>query len=452
MKLTIIGGGGFRVPQIYEAVAAPDAALRVDDICLYDIDPTRLNVIHAVLRQMKSQFAHPPQVTVSTDLAEALRNADFVFSAMRIGGTEGRILDERIALDLGVLGQETIGPGGLAYALRTLPHARALAQAVKDTAPEAWVINFTNPAGMITEAMRAILGNRVVGICDTPIGLMRRAARAAGHQPDEVQFDYVGLNHLGWLRTLEFGGHDLLPGLLADDAQLDVMEEARILGFDWVRALGALPNEYLFYYYSTREAVERIREGGPTRGQFLHRQQGDFYHEVAADPAHALQAWHRTHDEREASYMQESRNAQVAEERRSEDLQDGGYEEVALDLMAALVTGKKATMILNVGNDSLPGPLLVPQLREDAVVEVPCTVDRDGIHPHRVAPVLGEMAGLMVQVKASEQLLLAASANHSPSLAWRAFAGHPVVDSVAVARKLLDTYRAEVPEVGRALS
>lgn len=452
MKLTIIGGGGFRVPQIFEALADPDAALHVGEVCLYDIDADRLHVIRAVLSQLEVRYARPPQVTISTDLTDALRGADFVFSAMRIGGTAGRIQDERVALELGVLGQETIGPGGLAYALRTLPHARALAHAVRDVAPEAWVINFTNPAGIITEAMRAILGNRVVGICDTPIGLVRRAARAVGSDPGAVEFDYVGLNHLGWLRTLEIDGRDTLPDLLADDAQLDVIEEARILGFDWVRALGALPNEYLFYYYTTREAVSRIRGDGPTRGQFLHEQQRAFYREAAASPSRALEAWHRTHDEREASYMQESRDAAHPEARRAADLEDGGYEEVALDLMAALVTGQSSTMILNVGNDSAGGPLLVSQLREDAVVEVPCTVDSDGVHPQRVAPVAGEMAGLMVQVKASEQLLLAASAERSFELAWRAFANHPVVDSVTVARRLLETYREQIPAVSRALS
>ncbi|HEY1104740.1 MAG TPA: 6-phospho-beta-glucosidase, partial [Agromyces sp.] len=245
MKLTIIGGGGFRVPQVFEAVAADDAPVRIDELALYDVSADRLEIIGAILARLAAERRHVPTITTTTDLDEALRGADFIFSAVRIGGTRGRILDERTALELGVLGQETVGPGGLAYALRTVPFMTRLAETIRRVAPEAWVINFTNPAGIVTEAMQRVLGDRVVGICDTPIGLMRRAAAAAGSSADAITFDYVGLNHLGWLRSITAGGDDLLPRLLGSDASLESIEEARLMGFDWVRAIGALPNEYL---------------------------------------------------------------------------------------------------------------------------------------------------------------------------------------------------------------
>ncbi|UFU07975.1 6-phospho-beta-glucosidase [Ruania halotolerans] len=446
MKLTIIGGGGFRVPQIFQAVSDPAARLRIDELCLFDVDASRIDAIRAVISDLAKTMAHPVRVTSTVDLAESVRGADFVFSAMRVGGIAGRMLDERVALDLGVLGQETIGPGGLAYALRTLPHARDLARMVRDIAPQAWVINFTNPAGLVTEAMREILGDRVTGICDTPIGLMRRATRVAGHRPEEVTFDYVGLNHLGWLRSLTVDGRDVLPEILGDESRLAQIEEARVLGLDWVRALGALPNEYLFYYYRTREAVTRIRGAEQTRGQYLAAKQGEFY---GADPN--LESWSRTLHDREASYMGESREAGDLHGRNIEDVENGGYQQVALDLMTALTGGPAATMILNVGNDSLDGPRLVPELPENAVVEVPCTVDTDGIHPHRVAAIEGDMLGLMVQVKASEQLVLRASLERSSELAWRAFAGHPLVDSSIVAGQLLEEYQSRIPGVAAAL-
>ncbi|MFC4554858.1 6-phospho-beta-glucosidase [Georgenia faecalis] len=452
MKLTIIGGGGFRVPQIVEAVSSADAGIRVDEISLYDTSAERLGVMAAVLDQLTPALSHPPTITATGDLDAALRGSDFVFSAIRIGGTAGRIQDERVALALGVLGQETIGPGGLAYALRTLPHARALAERIRAVAPQAWVINFTNPAGIITEAMRAILGDRVIGICDTPIGLVRRVARVLGRDPRDVDFDYVGLNHLGWLRTLTVDGRDVLPDLLADDELLDGIEEARLVGFDWVRAIGALPNEYLFYYYFNREAVARISGGGPTRGEYLDAQQNAFYATAAADPAHSLEAWDRARHERESSYMGESRAEEERFGRRAEDVEGGGYQQVALDLMTALVTGagSGAAMILDVGNDAAGGDLLVPQLPADAVLEVPCTVDRYGVHPRRVAPLPSEMAGLLLQVKACEQLILRASAERSAELAWRAFASHPLVDSIAVGRRLLEDYRQHIPGVAAA--
>ncbi|MGW9629669.1 6-phospho-beta-glucosidase [Agromyces sp. NPDC055520] len=441
MKLTIIGGGGFRVPQVFEAVSADNAPVRIDELALYDVSASRLETIAAILSGLARERRHVPTITTTTDLEEALRGADFVFSAVRIGGTAGRILDERTALDLGVLGQETVGPGGLAYALRTVPFMTRLAETIRKVAPEAWVINFTNPAGIVTEAMQRVLGDRVVGICDTPIGLIRRAATAVGGSRD-IDFDYVGLNHLGWLRSMTADGRDLLPGLLASDDTLESIEEARLMGFDWVRALGALPNEYLYYYYFTREATERIRSAATTRGEFLDRQQAAFYAAPGADP---LTTWMNARHERESSYMSESR--EVDEKRHESDVDGGGYHEVALDLMAALATGRSATMILNVRNNSL-----VPQLPEDAVVEVGCHVDGDGVHPWPIAPVSGEMLGLITQVKAAERLVISAVHERSREQAWRAFAAHPLVDSVGVARSLLDRYREGFPEIGALLS
>ena len=453
MKLTIIGGGGFRVPQVVEAVGDPAAPVRIDEVALYDVDTTRLRVIARVVDQLAARMPVPPRMTVTTDLDEALRGADFVFAAVRVGGTRSRVLDERTALRLGVLGQETIGPGGLAYALRTVPFMVGLARRIAAVAPEAWVINFTNPAGIVTEAMRSVLGDRVVGICDTPIGLMRRAASTVaraggGAAPTPARgghFDYVGLNHLGWLRSIMVDGVDRLPDLLADDELLEGIEEARLMGLDWVRALGALPNEYLYYYYFNREATQRIAASTTTRGEFLSDQQQAFYDVADAEGADALDAWQRSHREREATYMAESRPEGEEGERHEEDA-TGGYHQVALDLMAALATDRPATMILDVRNGDL-----VPQLPADAVVEVGCVVDGAGIHPWPVAPVTGHMLGLMSQVKAVEQLTIAAALEGSAELAWKAFALHPLVDSVTVGRSLLEEYQQAFPELGSAL-
>lgn len=203
-----------------------------------------------------------------------------------------------------------MGAGGVLYGLRTLPVATAIAERVRAVAPDAWVINFTNPAGMVTEAMAAVLGARVIGICDSPVGLVRRAARAAGVDPDAVDYDYVGLNHLGWLRGLGHRGRDLLPGLLADDEALGSFEEGRLFGARWLRALGSLPNEYLHYYYFQREATAAVRDAGTTRGEFLQRQQAAFFEAAArARPDRAHDLWDRTRLEREETYMAENRAA-----------------------------------------------------------------------------------------------------------------------------------------------
>jgi 6-phospho-beta-glucosidase len=228
VRVLILGGGGFRVPLICRELAV--SGLPVDEIVLYDVDPERLGVISAVLA------GGGLPLRAVTDLDAALSGADVIFAALRVGGLDGRVADERSALDAGVIGQETVGAGGLSYA------------------PRAWVISMTNPAGIVTEVMAATLGPRVIGVCDSPMGLVRRACAAAGvdpgtrlaQVPDGVEVDYLGLNHLGWLRALRVDGTDRLPGLLAGPDALKRTEEGQLFGTDLLQALGAIPNEYLY--------------------------------------------------------------------------------------------------------------------------------------------------------------------------------------------------------------
>ncbi|MFK4145049.1 6-phospho-beta-glucosidase [Streptomyces sp. NPDC004065] len=436
MRLTMVGGGGFRVPLVYGALLADRAEGRVTEVVLHDVDGGRLSAVARVLAEQAAASGSPdaPRVTATTDLDEALRGADFVFSAIRVGGLQGRADDERVALAEGVLGQETVGAGGIAYGLRTVPVAVGIARRVARLAPDAWVINFTNPAGLVTEAMSRHLGDRVIGICDSPVGLGRRVARVLGVPPERAWIDYVGLNHLGWVRGLHVAGRDLLPRLLADPVLLGSFEEGRLFGADWLRSLGAIPNEYLHYYYFNREAVRAYRQARQTRGAFLRDQQARFYEELADPGARALEAWERTRAEREATYMAENRESAGAGEREAEDL-SGGYEKVALALMRAIARDERTTLILNVRNR---GTLSV--LDDEAVVEVPCLVDANGAHPVSVDPLPGHATGLVCAVKAVEREVLAAARSGSRAAAVKAFALHPLVDSVAVARRLVEGY------------
>ncbi|WP_053627151.1 6-phospho-beta-glucosidase [Streptomyces sp. XY511] len=445
MRLTILGGGGFRVPLVYGALLGDHAEGRVSHVTLYDEDPDRLAAMTRVLADLAAAAAVPdaPAVTATRDLEEALRGADFVFSAIRVGGLEGRAADERVALAEGVLGQETVGAGGVAYGLRTVPVARAIARRIARVAPEAWVINFTNPAGLVTEAMAEELGDRVIGICDSPVGLGRRIARLLGARPEEAWIDYVGLNHLGWVRGLRIGGRDELPRLLVDTKALESFEEGRLFGAEWLRSLGAIPNEYLHYYYFNRDTVRAYQEAGQTRGAFLRDQQRGFYAEAgrAGLPAGAaLAAWDRTRAEREATYMAENREAAGVGERDESDLESGGYEKVALALMRAIARDERATLILNVRNGST-----LSVLDAGAVIEVPCLVDANGAHPMGVEQLPLHAVGLVTAVKAVEREILAAAASGSRADAVKAFALHPLVDSVAVARRLVDGYAQAHP-------
>lgn len=439
MKLTILGGGGFRVPLVYGALLGDRAEGRVTRVVLHDLDAQRLSAVTRVLAEQAAGVADAPEVSATTDLDEALRGADFVFSAIRVGGLEGRADDERVALAEGVLGQETVGAGGIAYGLRTVPVAVDIAQRVARLAPDAWVINFTNPAGLVTEAMSGHLGNRVIGICDSPVGLGRRIARVLGANPKEAWIDYVGLNHLGWVRGLRVAGRDELPRLLADPDLLGSFEEGKLFGPDWLRSLGAIPNEYLHYYYFNREAVRAYQQAEKTRGAFLADQQSRFYEEMKRPDAAALTAWDRTRAEREATYMAENRETAGAGERDADDL-SGGYEKVALALMRAIARDERTTLILNVRNQGTLGVL-----DAEAVIEVPCLVDANGAHPVAVDPLPDHATGLVCAVKAVEREVLAAAESGSRTTAVKAFALHPLVDSVNVARRLVEGYTAVHP-------
>jgi 6-phospho-beta-glucosidase len=294
----------------------------------------------------------------------------------------------------------------------------------------------TNPAGIVTEAMSATLGNRVIGVCDSPIGLIRRACTALGVDPgpsmatvtERVAVDYVGLNHLGWLRALYLDGADALPRLLADPAALQTIEEGRLFGADFVQALGSLPNEYLYWFYGAREALRAVLAAGRTRGEHVQAQQEAFYAAAAADPAQARSLWRAANDERNRSYFTELR----AGDRDEPDVTAGGYETIAVALATALSGGAPATLVLNVRNGNT-----VVGLPPDAVVEVACRVDSSGPVPLPVAEPTAHQLGLMSVVKGCEHAIIEAARTGSTEAALRAFALHPLVGSLDVARALV---------------
>ncbi|MHA7221012.1 family 4 glycosyl hydrolase [Arthrobacter sp. RHLT1-20] len=459
MRLMIAGGGGFRVPLVYRALCAGPFAGLVRELVLYDVDAGRLAAIEAVLAAFAGRTptsgGHLPAVRATTSLPEALDGTDLVFAAIRPGGTAGRIADERVALGLGLLGQETTGAGGISYALRSIPPMLELAAEMRRRCPDAWLLNFSNPAGMVTEALTPMLGSKVIGICDSASGLVHRAARAAGVELPEGRLDgvgYYGLNHLGWLYKLESGGRDLLPGLLADAGALAGFEEGRLFPQPFLAGLACLPNEYLYYYYETARALAGIRSSPQTRGESIDRQQAELYPRLAAAGPEAYGLWDAARRSREEGYLAEARPA--GERRDETDLAGGGYERVALAVMRALAGGGGAELILNTPNTLADAAgAAIPGLPADAVVEVPCRVTPDGVVPlPQVRPAAAELA-LMRRVKDVERLVVQAA---SPGLATgagrreaarAAFARHPLVDSEVLGGKLLTGYEAAFPDL-----
>jgi len=446
MKLTILGGGGFRVPLVYKALLADNNAERVTQLRLYDTDERRLAAITSVLLELAAGVEHAPELIATTDLRVALTDTDFIFSAIRVGGTAGRALDEQISLRHGVIGQETVGAGGISYALRGIPAVMQIVQAVKEYAPEAWVINFTNPAGVITEFMQRHLGNRVIGICDSPVGLARRiidvlkaeglvAADVPGVSAgsDRVRIRYAGLNHLGWLTGLTVDGTDVLPLLLERPDLIESFEEGRLFGAQLVQSLRAVPNEYLHYYYFAREDFTIDNATDQTRGRFLAEQQRAFYDSFDGAGVGAYERWERTRLEREATYMATNREAAGNFERDDADLETGGYDKVALAIMHAIANDIPAELILNVANNGM-----LPDLDDAAVVEIPCHVDGRGVTPLPGAALPDHGRGIVVNAKYVERRTIDAAVNGSREDALLALSHHPLVDSYRVAGELLD--------------
>ena len=450
MKLAIVGGGGFRVPLVYGAILERADRLRFDEVVLHDLDEARLERIAAVLAGLSEDRGTGVPFRSTTSLDDALEGADFVFCAIRVGALEGRVVDERVPLAEGVLGQETTGPGGICFALRTVPVMVAIAETVARRAPRAWFVNFTNPAGLVTEALQAVLGDRALGICDSPSGLCRRVARALGRDAGELWFDYFGLNHLGWLRAVRDGDRDLLPALLADDELLATFEEGRLFGGEWLRALGMIPNEYLYYFYFYSDAVTAMQRALASRAEYLLEQQRAFYAGDGGGPRGALAAWRRARREREQTYMAEARAAAGVHDTwgdRDGEEESGGYEGEALAVVEAIARNTRSILILNTANRGS-----LPFLDDRAVVEVPCVVGRAGARPLAAGDAPLHARALIEAVKEVERTTIDAALSRSRERAVKALALHPLVPSVSTARRILAAYEREQPALKEAFA
>jgi 6-phospho-beta-glucosidase len=444
VKIALIGGGGFRTPIVAEALAGVASDVDVDELALYDVDAPRLERMAAVIAGLdRERVGTVVPVRTTTSLEEASDGAGAVFAAVRVGGLAARILDERVPLELGVLGQETVGPAGVAFALRTVPEMQRIATVVRDRAPEAWFVNFTNPAGLVTEALRTVLGDRVIGICDSPTALWRHAAAALGHPMSSLRPGYVGLNHLGWLGALWDEGHDVLPEMLRDDRVANV-HEVQLAGVSDVRERGMIPNEYLAYYRATADVIAAFRRDG-ARSEILARQQSAFYGSEVSSPEEALAAWRRAKDARHSTYMAETHDAGdvttavstsvVTPDDEVMSANEEGYGGVAAAFVRAVANDTRDRLILGVRNGGTIG-----WLDDDATVEVPCVVGSDGALPDEAATMPDDERRLMESVRRAERATLAAVAAPARGAVVEAVASHPVVHSRELAERIVDRY------------
>jgi len=445
MKLLLLGAG-IRTPLLLAGLIRRQDALGLDEVALYDDDPRRLATMAAfagaVAQQQGARFA----VSHAENLAEAARGAGFVFSAIRVGQESNRILDERIPLQYGVLGQETTGPGGFAMALRTIPALLRHARVIEAEAPDAWMVNFTNPAGLITQALLAHTKLKAIGICDTPTAIRAGLARFLGRSDADLFLDYAGLNHLGWVRRVLVDGTDVLPRILDRyEALAASSHEWALFEPELVRLLGLLPNEYLYYYYYREEAVANIVASGSTRGEQIRTINDPLWTTLgelltAGQTDEALAAYDRQMQTRSATYMaRESGHEGAPAPGGAGDsiFADEGYAGLAMDVMAAVVGRQPATLILNVRSEGCWSDFAA-----DDVVELPCLVDEHGPRLLVPAPLPEIVRPLVTAVKTYERLTIEAAVTGSSEAAVRALMVHPLVASYSLARRIADDYRS----------
>jgi len=444
MKMTLLGSG-VRAPFVLRGLAAAQDDLELDEVVLHDTDPERLELMSALGGHLSVEWGARFTVRGEPDPRAAIGGARFVFSAIRPGQEAARAVDEEVPLKHGVLGQETTGPGGFAMALRTIPAMLGYARMIEETAPDALLVNFTNPVGIVMQALHDHSSVHAVGICDGPISMQRSVAEFLGFPREQVHADYFGLNHCGWIHRVLVDGHDRLSELLDRFEELQAADEQwRLFDPDLVRSIGMLPMEYLYFYYYRDQAVEHIRGSGSSRGHQLKTLNDALWPVLrervdAGDLPGARGAWERAMGERDGTYFARERGETLGETDTSVEVGDvfegEGYEGVATAVMAAAVQRRKVPMILNIPNRGAIGGL-----RDDDVVEVTCMADEHGAHPIAQGDLPEAALALVGPVKLYERLTVRAAVEGSYDAALGALLAHPLVASYPAAKAILDGY------------
>ncbi|MBT9177296.1 MAG: putative 6-phospho-beta-glucosidase [Firmicutes bacterium] len=420
MKIAIIGGGSAYTPGLIEGLLKIRHEVPWTEICLMDIDRDKLKVVSAIVTKIVREADASAHVTTTLNRVEAITGSAFVLCQIRVGGLAGRVLDEKIPLKYGVIGQETVGPGGFAMALRTLPVMLEIARDIEKHAKEAWLINYANPSGMVAAVLAKFTQIKAVSICDVPIGIQYFLADAMGVPHHQVKLDYVGLNHLGWFRRIFLKGEDITPYIhrmvqsqdilsLLPSSDEKTVEETK-MALRIYEKTKVIPSPYLQYYYLTRESLLKQQQERQTRGEVVQAIEKEllshFAEVVEADDVRLWKsrggAWHA---------------------------------ELMVNILSSIHNDKGEEYIVNVINQGC-----VPGMAEGACVEIPCIVDKRGARPMPVAAPSLDMLGLMQVVAAYEALTVEAALEGSYKKALLALNLNPLVPSLEVAKQILDAY------------
>jgi 6-phospho-beta-glucosidase len=405
VKVAVVGAGSTYTPELVSGLARERERLDVRELALMDVDAERLEVVGGLAGRMLERDRFAGALELTGELDRALDGADFVLVQIRVGGQKARLSDETVPLACGCIGQETTGAGGLGKALRTVPVVLGIAERARElAAPRAWVVDFTNPVGIVTRALLDA-GHRAVGLCNVAIGFQRRFARELGVEPERVVVDQVGLNHLTWVRAVRADGRDVLPELLAQHG--DELAEALGISRRLLDELGAIPSYYLHYFYLHDHVLAEQRTGVP-RAQTVAEIERELL-ELYRDPALT-----------EKPALLEQRGGAF-------------YSEAAIGLIRSLAAGSGEVHVVDVANrGTLTG------LAADDVVEVPASVSPDGVEPLPQRPLAPELLGLVQHVAAYERLAAAAATSGDPTLVRKALLTHPLVGQAPLAEQLTE--------------
>jgi len=415
LKIAVVGGGSSYTPEFIEGIIDRYHELPTGEVWLVDIPAGRekLGTIGELAKRMVEKYGYGIKLVTTLDRRPALDGADFVVTQFRVGGLDARIRDERIPLKYGCIGQETTGPGGFTKALRTIPVILDLCREMEAACPDATLINFTNPSGIITETILNHTKIKAIGLCNCPVGMQNDVAAKYGCAASDVYCDFVGLNHLLWAQKILVRGRDVTDQVLASAHENnEIMKNIPNLpvGQEFFRSLGMLPIGYLKYYYMTKEMLaeySRQAEEEGVRGEQVKRTEEELFR-LYNDPG------------------LETKPPQLSAR--------GGahYSDAACDLISSLYNDKRDTQTVNVRNN---GANL--DLPEDAVIERNCIIGKNGAEPIALGHMPLKIRGLVQLVKAYEQLTVRAGVYGDRDAALHALAIHPLVPSFTAAEAML---------------
>jgi 6-phospho-beta-glucosidase len=438
MKIALIGAGGVRTPLLVHGLAGLGEQIRLDDLALWDPDAERLAAMGRVSEAMAKRVGLRARLKAFAGAEDAVEGAAFVITSIRVGGIDARVKDETIALAHGLVGQETVGAGGFACAMRNLAAMLEYARMVERVAPHATVINFTNPVGIISQGLLNHSQVKILGVCDTPLETFEAIAKALGRNPFDLQFDYLGLNHLGWVHAIrDSKGVDLLPKVLASPDLVRRIYRHNLFPAEFIQKLGLLPTEYLYFYYFPQQAYQNTAQSGNSRGQAIASMNVRLFQRLSqAGNSELVEIYESYLRERNASYFSIEATAGAT---KREDLelysQFSGYDRIAVLVLEALHTATPSVIPLTVRNGGALG-----DLDADDAVELPCQISSNGIHVPKVGAAPAAVRSLLLQVKEYERLTVRAAVDHSRETALAALAKNPLVGRADLAQAVLADY------------